>query len=164
MRSTARLLLVCGAAALLAYPLWGLLDPSSYAVELKEHYAFADGASSRQIRSSAAMLWLSNGVLAIAFISIARYIKQPRQSAFATFAGFALITYPFVRTFIEVWSGLNLTSHIETASISIELSSEKAFYIVYGMAIIGIASAWSEINKSSKKDKLMAVSSSSDTE
>jgi hypothetical protein len=112
-----------------------------------------------QIRSSAAMLWLSNGVLAIAFISISRYINQPKQPAFATFAGLALITYPIVRTFVEVWSGTNLTSHIETASVSIELSSEKAFYIVYGMALIGIASARSEINMSSKENSPTAASS-----
>ena len=159
MCNAARFLLFLGAAALLAYPLWGLLDPNSYTSELREHYAFAEGASSEQIRSSAAMLWLSNGVLAIAFIYISRYIKQPTKSAFATIAGLALISYPFVRTFIEVWSGVNLTSHVETASVSIEFSSEKAFYVVYGMAVIGIAKAWSEINKASKKDSLTAGSS-----
>ena len=154
MRNTARFLLVFAAAALLAYPLWGLLEPNSYALELKEHYAFAEGASSVQIRRSAAILWLSNGVLAIAFIYISRYIKHPEQSVFATFAGLALITYPFVRIFIEVWSGLNLTSHVETASVALEFSSEKVLYIIYGMSVIGIANALSETNKSSKKGSL----------
>ena len=159
MRTTARFLLLLGAISLIAYPFWGLLDPGSYALELKEHYLFGEGASSKQIRSSAAMLWLSNGLLAISFVYISRYIKTPEQTSFAIFGGSCLIIYPFARIFVEVWSGLNLTSHIETEAVAIELSSEKALYVVYGMAVIGMAMASSEINKTSKKDSLTAAAS-----
>jgi hypothetical protein len=158
MRTTARFLLLLGAMLLIAYPLWGLLDPGSYGLELKDHYLFGEGASSKQIRSSAAMLWLSNGFLAISFVHISRYIKTPENTSLAMIGGCCLIIYPFLRTFVEVWSGLNLTSHIEAEGVAIEFSSEKALYVVYGMAVIGMAIASSEINKTSKKDSLTAAS------
>jgi len=150
MCNVARFLLLLGGVGLLAYPMWGLLDPSSYTAELRDHYAFAEGVSSAQVRTSAMILWLSNGVLALAFFSTSQYIKYPTGPGLAKTAGIALILYPFVRIVVEVWSGVNLTSHVEDTSISIELSAENAFYIIYGMALLGMDRAWSEFNESNK--------------
>ena len=140
-----------GGALLLLYPFWGLVSPTSYVAELSEHYAFAEGVSSNQVRASAAMLWISNSVIALAFFSLAQYISFPKRELYAKLAGVGLILYPFLRTLVEVWSGINLTSHAVGVEVSVTFSSEKLFFIVFGLALLGVASAWAEHNKSSNR-------------
>ena len=60
------------------------------------------------------------------------------------YAGIAMSLYPFRRIVVELPSGINLTSLLEDLSVFIEFTSGKALHIVYGMALLGIASAWSE--------------------
>lgn len=141
MRLAAIILLGLGAAALMAYPLWGLLSPETYAHELKAHYAYGEGASDMQIRKSAAMVWAPNGLLASAFVCLAAFTATPRRTAHARWAGACLIAYPFVRTLVEALSGLNLTLHVEGVEVAAQFSSEKLVYIAFGVALLGIASA-----------------------
>lgn len=150
MKTGARSILLLGGALLLLYPFWGLLYPLSYVTELSEHYAFAEGVSPGQVRASAAMLWISNGVIAFAFFSLARYISFPSRARYVRFAAAGLILYPFCRTLVEVWSGINLTSHATGVEVSVNISSEKLFFIVFGLALLGISSAWAELNNSRK--------------
>lgn len=152
MKTTARLILMFSAALLLLYPFWGLLNPSSFVSELAEHYAFAEGVSSGQVRASAAMLWISNGVIAIALFALAQYISLPTKAAHARLAGAGLILYPFFRTLVEVWSGLNLTSHATGVEVSIHLSSEKLFFVIFGLAVLGLSSSWAEFNQLNQRD------------
>lgn len=142
MRLFSQLLLILSAALLVAYPFWGIFSPESYALELQEHYAFGTGATNQQIMKSAAMLWISNGVLALSFILLVIYIRRPSVPKWAYLAGLLIALYPIFRTLVEVWSGLNLTSHVENVPVDIEISSDKAFYIVFGFAIAGMASAF----------------------
>jgi hypothetical protein len=137
-----QILLMLSAALLVAYPFWGIISPESYALELQEHYAFGSGATNGQIMKSAAMLWISNGVLALSFIFLVLYIRRPGATRWAYLAGLFIALYPVFRTLVEVWSGLNLTSHVENTPIEIEFSSDKAFYFVFGFAIAGMASAF----------------------
>ena len=148
MRTTARTILLFSAGLLVLYPLWGLLQPTSFVTELSEHYAFAEGVSDTQVRASAAMLWISNGTLAIALFALAQLISSPARGMYARLAGAGLILYPVLRTVVEVWSGLNLTSHATGVEVAIHLSSEKLFFIVFGLAILGLYSAWVDLNRS----------------
>ena len=152
MKKSARAILWIGGALLLLYPFWGIFYPESFSEELSQHYAFAEGVSSNQVRISAAMLWLSNSVIALGFFFLAAYISRPAKEIYAMLAGIALILYPFARTFVEVWSGLNLTSHATGIDVAIEFSSEKLFFVVFGLSLLGLASACSELNKSSNVD------------
>ena len=147
MQKISQSVLWLGGVILLLYPLWGFFFPTSFEVELSEHYAYAEGVSAAQVRASAAMLWLSNGIIALAFFSLARCISHPTTVLYAKFAGIGLILYPFFRTFVEVWSGFNLTSHAVGVEVSLEFSSEKLLFIVLGLAFLGASSAWSELNK-----------------
>lgn len=157
MRIAARSILLLGGTLLLLYPFWGLVFPASFETELSEHYAFAEGVSFNQVRMSAAMLWISNGIIALSFFSLSQYISHPTRALYAQLAGVGLILYPFFRTLVEVWSGINLTSHAAGVEVSIDISSEKLFFIVFGLALLGVASAWAELNKSSNQTALPPV-------
>lgn len=150
MKLSAGIILWIGGALLLAYPFWGILYPDSYAQELSQHYAYAEGVSAGQVKSSAAMLWLSNGVIALGFFFLAAFISRPEKSLYAKLAGTSLILYPFFRTFVEVWSGLNLTSHASGVEVPVEFSAEKLFFVAFGIALLGLAAAVSELNAPSK--------------
>ncbi len=104
-----------------------------------------------------AMLWISNGIIALSFFSLSQYISHPTRALYAQLAGVGLILYPFFRTLVEVWNGINLTSHVAGVEVSIDISSEKLFFIVFGMALLGVASAWAELNKSSNQTALPPV-------
>jgi hypothetical protein len=147
MKLTARLVLLLGAALLLLYPLWGLISPTSFETELAAHYAFAEGVSAGQVRASAAMLWISNGLMSFAFFSLARYISYPGEALYGKLAGWSITLYPMARTLVEVLSGINLTSHANDVEVAIVISSDKMFFIVFGLGLLGAATAWAEHNK-----------------
>lgn len=145
MKIFSQVVLGISAVLLLAYPFWGILAPESYAMELQQHYPFGEGATTAQIAVSAAMLWASNGILALSFLLLALFIQHPQSRNLITTGGFLLVLYPFVRTAVEVYSGLNLTSHVEDVPVGVEFSSEKALYIVFGIAMIGLGTAISKL-------------------
>ncbi len=140
MRPTAIFVLVASAILLMLYPFWGLLHPQSYEAELAAHYAFAEGVRPHQVQRSAAMVWAPNGILASCFVCLAGFVANPARTLHARWAGGCLIAYPFVRTAIEAWSGLNLTSHAPDAEVTVVFSSDKLLFLVMGLALFGIAS------------------------
>lgn len=149
MRFTARAMLLFAGALLLVYPLWGLLSPESYFTEeLSQHYIYAEGVSLSQIRHSAAMLWLSNGIIALALIQLASFVSNPQMLLPARIAGIALIVYPVARTVVETWVSLILTSHASGIEVPLQFSSEKLFFVVFGVAVLGVAAAISELERS----------------
>lgn len=150
MKTTAVVTLWLSLILTLIYPLWGLLDPASYAKELADHYAYAEGVSDAQVRYSAAMLWISNSVMAFSFFALARCISGEDKLQHLSRAGVALVLYPFARILVEVWSGINLTSHTEDVEAAIQISSDKMFFIVFGLALLGISKAFSELHRTSE--------------
>ena len=150
MKKAAVVTLWLGLILTLIYPFWGLLDPASYAKELAEHYAYADGVSDAQVRHSAAIVWISNGVMAFSFFALARCISAEDKLRHLSRAGAALVLYPFARILVEVWSGINLTSHAEDVEVAIQISSDKMFFIVFGLALLGVSKALSELPRTSE--------------
>ena len=150
MKITAVVALWLSLILMLIYPFWGFLDPASYARELAQHYAYAEGVSDSQVRFSAAILWISNGVMAFSFFAMARAISGEDKLRHLSRAGAAMVLYPFARILVEVWSGINLTSHAEDVEVAIELSSDKMFFIVLGLALLGISKALSELPRTSE--------------
>ncbi|MBY5992942.1 hypothetical protein [Ferrimonas balearica] len=139
MKPLASILLVLSAALLLIYPLWGLLSPESYAEELMAHYVYAEGFELGKVQLSAALLWLSNGVLALSLVALAVFLYRPHNSALLQRSGLALALYPFVRAFVEVRIALNLTAHVDDAAVTLSISAEKLFYLVMGIGLMAIA-------------------------
>ncbi|SHG97105.1 hypothetical protein [Ferrimonas marina] len=137
--------LILTAVLLLLYPLWGLLSPQSYAPELMAHYSYGEGATMEQVQRSAALLWLSNGVLALGLIVLSLFLLRPGKLTWLKLAGYCLVLYPFVRAAVVVLSGLNLTSHIEDAEVALQISSEHLFYLVVGIALLGLASVQAKL-------------------
>ncbi|MCL1038694.1 hypothetical protein L2750_16315 [Shewanella submarina] len=133
-----RVILMLAALLLMTYPLWGLLQPQSYLNELLETYPQATEASDGQIRQSSLILWLSNGVLAAALVMIARFIGQPHRYRIGRFGAALIGFYPLVLSISEVFIGLSLTSHLQDASVALELNASKLFYLVFAVMLFGI--------------------------
>jgi len=78
---------------------------------------------------------------------LAKFIKNPERYKFAKFSAIALICYPIVLTIVEIFSSSVLYSHLDNASTVIEFSAVKLFYIVFGLAVVGIYKSQRELNK-----------------
>lgn len=150
MKLVACVVLCSAVLMLLLYPLWGVLDPNSFSKELSENHVSASSAALSQIQHAATILWLSNTILAFALGQLALFVSRPYKLSAARIAGTTLIVYPFARSCVDVWMGIVLTSHVPGKGIAIEFSAEKLFFVVFGMAVLGIASAIAELNKPSK--------------
>ena len=150
MRRTAQTFLIIGAIGLLLYPLWGLLYPDAYSAELVAHYSHAPGFSDSQVRKTACVVFVSNAVLALAFILLVAYLSNIARAGLAVVTGILLIFYPFVRTAGEAWGGIILSSHVSEAAVSASFSTEKLIYVAFGMAIMGISSGISKRDKSGR--------------
>ncbi|MBW8184984.1 hypothetical protein [Shewanella nanhaiensis] len=133
-----RIILILASVSLLAYPLWGVLQPTTYLTELLEEYPLAIEVTSVQIQQASALLWISNGILAAAFLLMAKFIGAPSTYIAAKWGALLLILYPIIKTVIEVSSATVLYSHLEHSPISLEFSSVKLFYILFGLALYGI--------------------------
>ena len=142
-----RILLVFSALIIVLYPIWGIIDPQSYLIEILEVYPEAVDASDSQVRKAALLLLLSNLIIASALLYIAKFIASPNQYGLAKIAALCLIAHPFMLTIVEVISGSVLYKHLDSSNVSIEFSAIKMFYIIFGFAIIGIYKSQSELNK-----------------
>ena len=127
---------------LMVYPLWGLLFPESFAVELTQHHAFSEGYSMSQVRFSAAWLWVPNTVLAIALLLQFKLLGSPRNTRLGVTSGICFILYPFTRIFSEVMVEKTMLAK----SIGIEISSEKLFFVIIGLMVIGLTNLISNSN------------------
>lgn len=148
-----RILLLVAAGVVMVYPVWGVFNPSSYLLELIEVYPQASGASDIQVQKASFVLLFANITLALSLIFISLFINKPENYHLAKWSGLTLICYPFVLTAVEVVSSSILYSHLNNVSSVIEFSSIKAFYIVFGLSLIGIFKSQLEHNKKLKLDR-----------
>jgi len=127
--------------------MWGLIYPSSYLLELLEVYPLAEDASEPQVQKVAIILWLSNFNLCLSFVFLALFISKPKCYKLAKLSALTLITYPIILTIVEIFSSSVLYSHLDKASVVIEFSAIKMFYIVFGLALVGIYKSQRELNR-----------------
>lgn len=126
------------AVGLLAYPLWCLVSPESYRLELEELYGAAE-ATTAQLQMVAGIHWLKNACLAYAFLLLARYIGQPDKPADLRRAGALLTGFPLVEVLYQFFAQLAMSSGAQDLSVNIQLTSDFLLYCVLGLALIGIA-------------------------
>ena len=142
-----RLVLIVSALLVVVYPVWGLIYPTSYLPELVEVYPHAEGASVDQVKKAALILWLSNIILSLSLFLLALFIKKPQNYKLAKLSAIALIGYPIMLTIVEVLSSSVLYSHLDKAPVVVEFSAIKGFYIIFGLALIGVYKSQRELNK-----------------
>jgi len=142
-----RIVLLISALSLLIYPTWGLINPSSYLVEILEVYPHAEGVSETQVQKAALILFFSNFILCSALFFLAKFINNPQNYKFAKLSAIALICYPIVLTIVEIFTSSVLYSHLDNTSTVIEFSAMKLFYIIFGLAVVGIYKSQRELNK-----------------
>ena len=147
-----RIILFFTAVLILFYPILGIIDPILYLNELIDKFPFAKGASDTQIRQSSLILILSNSVISIALIFIAKFISKPSSYIFAKIAAIALIIYPILQSISDAFIGSILSQHTQDASLSIGLSSQNLVYTLFGLIILGISKSQCEHNKPIKHD------------
>jgi hypothetical protein len=133
-----RIALLLSAVICLFYPVWGIIAPSSYLNELVETFPFAIGASDVQVQKSSLLLLIPNLAISIAFIFIAKFIASPNSYRFAKIASVSFVAFPFLQSISDIFIGSILSQHTQSASVAIELSGQKLFYILFGLAIWGI--------------------------
>lgn len=143
MQRTAIILLIITAVLLMAYPFWGLLHPQTYVLNLAAHFPYADGVGDHQVRRSAALVWAPNGILASCLVCLAGFVANPTRTLHARWAGACLIVYPFVRTTVDAYIGLNLTAHTAEPEFVFVVGPEKLFFLLVGVILLGLASALS---------------------
>ncbi|WP_153914263.1 hypothetical protein [Shewanella sp. TC10] len=131
-------LLITAAAIVVLYPLWGVLQPMSYMAELLEVYPFAKGANEAQIRIAAGLLLISNSIMGLSLVLISRYISYPISTHFLKLSALLLISYPLILSVVEVFSSKELSRHLDSPIVTLEFSAIKLFYMVFGMALLGI--------------------------
>ena len=139
VKTLSLIVLMLAAGLLLLYPLWGVLSPEGFRAEVQEQFPYASAASAQQIATSAAMLWASNGVLALAFVALAGFIMRPEHYHRLTLSGGLLLAYPLVLTAVEIFTGIHLATGQEDVQVNIELSTDKALFLVFGVAILGVS-------------------------
>ncbi len=148
-----RLILFSAAFLIMLYPVWGLFEPSSYLNELIETFPFAKGASDAQVQKSSLILLLPNATISIALVLIAKFISNPSTYNFAYIAASLLIFFPILQSVGDMFIGSVLSQHVEGSSMAIELSSQKLFYFLFGLAIWAIGKSQCEYNKQINQDK-----------
>jgi len=148
---TIRFILLFVAVFILLYPIWGIIDPTSYLNEFIEKFPFAEGASDEQIRKSSLILILSNSLISISFIFIVKFISKPNSYIFAKISAATLIIYPIFQNVCDVFIGNILSQHTQDVSISVGLSSQNIVYLLFGLIIFGISNSQCEHNKPIKQ-------------
>ncbi len=143
MKTFSKILLAISSLALFLYPLWGILSPESFAQELTQHHAHAETYTLQQVSAAAARLWISNSVLAAAFIAMLLFVSDLNKTRAGLVAGALLVLYPIARTAAEV----QVAKVMMAPQIGIEFSSEKLFFIVFGITIIAIAGQCAKVLK-----------------
>ena len=142
-----RIILFLSAILIMIYPVWGIIDPSSYLNELIETFPLAKGASNSQVQKSSLILLLPNTVISIALIFIAKFISSPSSYSFAKIAAITLIFFPISQSIGDVFIGSMLSQHVSGSSVALELSSQKLFYCLFGLAIWAVGKSQCEYNK-----------------
>lgn len=142
-----RVILIISAVVVILYPVWGLIDPGSYLVEILESYPFANEASDSQVRQAALLLWLSNIMMSLALFFLAQFIRHPKNYYLAKYSAFTLIFYPIILTVVQIASGFILSSHLDKPFLSLEFSAIKGFYMLFGLAVFGIYKTQRGLNK-----------------
>ncbi|WNC73470.1 hypothetical protein RGQ13_05595 [Thalassotalea psychrophila] len=138
------------AILIMLYPFWGIVEPASYLNELIETFPFAKGANDEQVLKSSLILLIPNSAIAIALIFLTKFISKPGSYGFAKVAAISLISFPILQSLADIFIASVLSQHVQDASVSIELSSQKLFYFLFGLAIWGIGKSQSEHNKTIK--------------
>ncbi|WP_286265975.1 hypothetical protein [Thalassotalea atypica] len=146
-----RVSIFIAALLILIYPIWGLVSPERYLLELLEVYPSAKDASMVQVKKAALMLWISNTVLSLSLLFLVMFIKQPEDYKFAKLSAIALFCYPIIQTVIEVFTSAVLYSHLDSGQAVVEFSAIKAFYLLMGLALVGIYKSQRELNKQPKQ-------------
>lgn len=136
-------ILIMACAALIIYPLWGLLSPESYLHELLEEFPSVNKTSVNQIKLAALIQLVENVILASVFINLARYIQTPTKAALLKFAACTLMIYPLFAMISHFFIGMALSQHLKQPLLHIELSANSLFYMVMGAALLGINKAQS---------------------
>jgi len=147
-----RLILFFSAILIMLYPVWGIIDPASYLNELIETFPFAKGASDSQVQKSSLILLLPNITISIALVFIAKFISNPNSYSFANITAILLIFFPILQSVGDIFIGSVLSQHVQGSSVVIELSSQKLFYFLFGLAIWAIGKSQCENNKALKSD------------
>lgn len=134
-------ILIIACAALIIYPLWGLLNPDSYLHELLEEFPSVHKTSVNQIKLAALIQLVENVILASVFINLTRYIQTPTKSALLNFSACTLMIYPLLAMISNFFMGMALTQHLKQPLLHLELSAHALFYLVMGVALLGINKA-----------------------
>ena len=141
------------AILIMLYPVWGIVEPASYLNELIETFPFAKGANDEQVLKSSLILLLPNSAIAISLIFLAKYISTPSSYVYAKITAMSLMLFPILQSVGDIFIGSVLSQHVQGASVAVELSSQKLFYFLFGLAIWGIGKSQSEHNKQINQDK-----------
>ena len=126
--------LVISALLLVLYPFWGIFYPESYANEIIQHHGYTEGFSLTQVKLAAAWQWPSNIILAAAFFLQFEFLKSPDNTRLGMISGICFVLYPFTRVFTEVMIEKTMLAQ----QINLVFSSEKLFYVVIGLLVIGL--------------------------
>lgn len=140
-------ILYFAAILIMLYPVWGVVEPASYLNELIETFPFAIGANDEQVLKSSLILLLPNAAIAIALIFLAKFISKPSSYVFAKVTAISLILFPILQTVGDIFIGSVLSQQVQGAFVAVELSSQKLFYFLFGLAIWGIGKSQSEHTK-----------------
>lgn len=84
--------LLVSALMLVVYPIWGLVDPTTFLQELVEQFPLAENASSDQVRRAAYYMLVSNGVLVVALLLLVQFITRPERYRSANWGAVCLLT------------------------------------------------------------------------
>ncbi|WP_139326783.1 hypothetical protein [Shewanella sp. UCD-KL21] len=142
-----RFILFFAAFFIMLYPIWGLIEPTSYLNELIETFPFAKGASDAQVQKALIILLLPNAIISVALVLIAKFISTPSIYNFAYTAAILLMLFPIIQSVADIFIGSVLSQHLEGSSMAIELSSQKLFYFIFGLAIWAISKSQSDYKK-----------------
>ena len=133
-----RLAIALYAFGLLAYPVWGLVSPETYAAELEEFSQAATAAAS-QIQMAAGIHWLKNAYLAFACLLLARYLGSRERRGDLTRAGALLMAWPVILLIYQVLAQVAMSSDPQDLDLQIHIRGEWLLYSVLGLALIGIS-------------------------
>ncbi|CAM4215869.1 hypothetical protein [Shewanella denitrificans] len=100
-----RFILFFAAFVIMLYPVWGLIEPTSYLNELVETFPFAKGASDAQVQKSSLILLLPNAIISIALVLIAKFISNPSTYNFAYIAATLLVFFPILQSVGDIFIG-----------------------------------------------------------
>ena len=133
-----RLALAIYALGLLAYPLWCLVSPEEYRVNLEDFHGAAE-ATAAQLQMAAGIHWLRNAYLAYAILLLARYVGAPVKRGDVSRAGGLLMGLPLVELAYQVLAQVALSQDSEELELHIQLSPDLLLYAMLGLCLVGIA-------------------------